>query len=147
MKWKLTVVRESTTEFGQQLGDLSVPWNGAATIWEQLKGYCTKLDREEFLVIPFDNKYVPLGVHVASRGSVTQTMCHPREIFKVLLLANAVSFVVVHNHPSGDPQPSKDDLEITRRLREIGDLMAIRMVDHVIMGDKRYVSFVDDGYW
>lgn len=54
---------------------------------------------------------------------------------------------LIHNHPSGDPTPSKEDLEITRRLREVGDLVGVRVLDHIVIGRGRYVSFVDDGYW
>ena len=59
----------------------------------------------------------------------------------------AAAVVFVHNHPSGDPTPSKEDLEITRRLREVGDIIGVRVLDHVVIGQRRYVSFVDDGYW
>ena len=68
-------------------------------------------------------------------------------MFKALLLANAAAFAVAHNHPSGDPTPSKEDIEITRRLREAADMFGIRMLDHIVIGRERYVSFVDDGYW
>ena len=59
----------------------------------------------------------------------------------------AAAVIFVHNHPSGDPTPSKEDIEITRRLREVGDVMGVRVLDHIIIGKGRYVSFVDDGYW
>jgi len=55
--------------------------------------------------------------------------------------------ILLHNHPSGDPTPSQEDLHITKRLREVGDLLGIRVLDHLVFGDERYVSFVDDGYW
>jgi DNA repair protein RadC len=64
-----------------------------------------------------------------------------------VILEVAAAIVFVHNHPSGDPTPSKEDLEITRRLREVGELVGVRVLDHVIIGRGRYVSFVDDGYW
>ena len=60
---------------------------------------------------------------------------------------SAAALVFVHNRPSGDPTPSKEDIEITRRLREVGDIMGVRVLDHVVIGRGRYVSFVDDGYW
>jgi DNA repair protein RadC len=60
---------------------------------------------------------------------------------------SAVAIIFVHNHPSGDPTPSKEDIEITRRLREAGEMMAVRVLDHVIIGKGRYCSMVDDGYW
>jgi DNA repair protein RadC len=60
---------------------------------------------------------------------------------------SAAAVIFVHNHPSGDPTPSKEDIEITRRLREAGEMMGVRVLDHVIIGKGRFVSFVDDGYW
>jgi len=60
---------------------------------------------------------------------------------------SAAAIIFVHNHPSGDPAPSKEDIEITRRLREAGEMMGVRVLDHVIIGKGRFVSFVDDGYW
>ena len=61
--------------------------------------------------------------------------------------ASAAAMILMHNHPSGDPVPSQEDLHITRRLRDVGDLLGIRVLDHLVFGDGRYVSFVDDGYW
>ncbi len=60
---------------------------------------------------------------------------------------STAAVVFVHNHPTGDPTPSKEDIEITRRLREVGDIMGVRVLDHVVIGKGRFVSFVDDGYW
>lgn len=60
---------------------------------------------------------------------------------------SAAAVIFLHNHPSGDPTPSKEDIEITRRLREVGDIMGVRVLDHIIIGKGRYVSFVDDGHW
>ncbi len=60
---------------------------------------------------------------------------------------SAAAVIFVHNHPSGDPTPSKEDIEIARRLREVGDLVGVRVLDHIVIGNGRHVSFVDDGYW
>lgn len=68
-------------------------------------------------------------------------------MLKILILANAAAFAVAHNHPSGDPTPSKEDIEITRRLREAADLFGICLLGHIVIGRGRYVSFADDGYW
>ncbi len=68
-------------------------------------------------------------------------------MFKAIILANAAAFIVAHNHPSGDPAPSRDDIEITRRLKEAAEILGVRFLDHIVIGRGRYVSFVEDGYW
>jgi DNA repair protein RadC len=87
-----------------------------------------------------------IGYHQLSRGSLTEVVMHPREVYKAAALANAASVVLVHNHPSGDPTPSPDDLHITNRLKEAGDLMGIELLDHVIIGSRnRFVSIRELG--
>ncbi|MGH9891469.1 MAG: JAB domain-containing protein [bacterium] len=104
-----------------------------------------KLDREEFLVVPLDAKHRVLGFSVVSVGSLTASIVHPREVLKLLVLSNAAAFICLHQHPSGDPSPSPEDVELTRRLREIADLVGVRLLDHVIFGDGTYLSFADRG--
>ncbi|MCK6553903.1 DNA repair protein RadC [Candidatus Binatia bacterium] len=124
-----------------------IPFRGSADIYALLREEAATWDRERFITLILDNKHNLIGVEEVSVGTLTAALVHPREVFKALLLANAAAFVVAHNHPSGDPTPSKEDIEITRRLREVADLFGIRMLDHVVIGRDRYVSFVDDGYW
>ncbi len=64
-----------------------------------------------------------------------------------MIRESAAAVIFVHNHPSGDPTPSHEDIEITRRLREVGELVGVKVLDHIVIGRGRYVSFVDDGYW
>ena len=71
-------------------------------------------------------------------------MC--REVFHAAVRESAAAIILVHNHPTGDPSPSREDLEITRRLREAGDVMGVKLLDHIIIGDGAYVSFVSQGY-
>jgi len=80
-------------------------------------------------------------------GTLTSSLVHPREVFKPAILGNAAALILLHNHPSGDPAPSAEDLHLTRRLREVGEVFDIKVLDHIIVGAGRYVSFVDDGYW
>jgi DNA repair protein RadC len=94
-----------------------------------------------------DAKNKPLGFHVVSVGSLTSSVVHPREVYKIAILGNAAAIILLHNHPSGDPTPSGEDLSITTRLHQVGDVLGIRVLDHVVVGDGRYVSFVDDGYF
>jgi DNA repair protein RadC len=80
-----------------------------------------------------------------SQGTLTSSPVHPREVFAPAVRHSAAAVVLVHNHPSGDPQPSADDLDITRRLADAGRLLGVRVVDHVIVGDGSFVSLADRG--
>ena len=102
--------------------------------------------REEFLVLCLDAKNDPIGWHVVSTGTLTHALVHPREVFQAAILMNAAAVVIAHNHPSGDPTPSQEDRMLTTRLVSAGHLLGIRVLDHVVVGDGRYVSFADQGW-
>jgi len=101
--------------------------------------------KEHFLALLLDGKNRVLREVQISEGSLNQSIVHPREVFNPAVRESAAAIILVHNHPTGDPTPSREDLEITRRLREAGDLMGVRVLDHVIIGDGRYTSFADRG--
>lgn len=86
-----------------------------------------------------------LAYHELSRGTVDAAFLHPREIFKVALLANATAVVIGHNHPSGDPTPSPDDLQLTRRVKSASEIMGIALFDHLVVGADGYVSLREAG--
>ena len=92
-------------------------------------------DREVFSVILLDVKNRVIGINVVSIGSLTASVVHPREVFKAAILANAANIILTHNHPSGDPAPSKEDVDITARLVQAGRLIDIPVLDHIIIGD------------
>ena len=96
-------------------------------------------------MILLDGKHRVLREELVSQGTLTTSPVHPREVFGVAIRHHAAAVVLVHNHPSGDPTPSADDLEITRRLADVGDLVGIRIVDHVIVGDGCFASLADRG--
>ena len=100
---------------------------------------------EVFAILCLTTKLRVIAYHEVSRGTIDATLVHPREVFKAALLANAATIVVAHNHPSGDPTPSRDDLQITDRLIDAGRIMGITVADHVIVGDGRWFSFRDHG--
>lgn len=97
--------------------------------------------REQLLVSMFDSKCHLLGDHVIATGSVRAVLGSPRDIFLQVLEKKAVAFILLHNHPSGDPYPSREDIQLTRRIRECGELLDIELSDHIIIGDNRYYSF------
>jgi DNA repair protein RadC len=103
-------------------------------------------DKEHFVLIAMNNKNRVNGFKVISTRSLTASLVHPREVWRSALHLCAAAVVFVHNHPSGDPAPSPEDQEITRRLKETGDLLGIRVLDHVVLGaNERFFSFSDRG--
>ena len=103
------------------------------------------LDREEFRVLLLNAKHKVMGVHTVSIGSLTVSIVHPREVYKAAILANAAAIIGIHNHPSGNPDPSPEDHALTKRLGEAGDLLGITLLDHVIIGENTHYSFADQG--
>ena len=102
-------------------------------------------DKEHFVLLTLNNKNRVNGFKVISTGTLTASLVHPREVWRAALHLCAAAVVFVHNHPSGDPAPSPEDQDITRRLKETGDVLGIRVLDHVVLGDDRYFSFSDKG--
>jgi DNA repair protein RadC len=95
---------------------------------------------EKFGVIALNAKTKILGLHIIAVGTLDTVYVEPREVFKAAMMNNAHSIIAFHNHPSGDPMPSKDDLMLTHRLQCVGDIMGITLLDHVITGKRGYVS-------
>jgi len=139
--YRVTLVREAAiTAPGPRL-------RGAAQAAELLRQYLGAVDREHFVVILLDRKNAPIGINTVSIGSLTASVVHMRETFKAAILANAAAILCGHNHPSGDPEPSREDRALTKRLVDAGTLLGIAVVDHIIVGDGTitYFSFADQG--
>ncbi|MGE0823072.1 MAG: RadC family protein [Candidatus Binatia bacterium] len=139
--FELKVIRERKAGYGH-----SKQFRSSHDIYEMFHDHFLQADREQFIVLLLDAKNKLLGFHVVSIGSLTSSIVHPREVFKAVILGNAAAVIFLHGHPSGDPTPSQEDIHITNRLRDIGEVLGVRVLDHIIIGDGRYVSFVDDGY-
>lgn len=92
-------------------------------------------DKECLIAILLNAKLRPLGYHIVALGSVNECIAHPREILRPAIIVAAYAFVLTHNHPSGDPSPSQSDQRLTRRLSDASELLQIRLLDHVIIGD------------
>ncbi|MGJ8653016.1 MAG: JAB domain-containing protein [Opitutaceae bacterium] len=90
---------------------------------------------EWFIVIPLNTKNMPFGRLLVTKGTATSCLVNPREVLRPCILCNATAFAVAHNHPSGDPAPSRADIQVTRQLREAGKAMGINLIDHIILGD------------
>jgi len=103
-----------------------------AEIADILQAYFRDRDREEFLVVFLDTASTLFGMHVASVGGLAASIVEPRQVFKAAVLANAAAIIVAHAHPSGNPEPSREDVRITRQLVEAGKLMGVPVHDHII---------------
>ena len=101
---------------------------------------------ENLWLITLDTKNNITGIFTVSTGSLNSSLVHPREVFKRAMLQNAASIIICHNHPSGDPTPSKDDIGITKRLYEAGEIIGIKLLDHIIAGDNSYTSLKEKGF-
>ncbi len=104
------------------------------------------LKKERFICVMLDSKNRVFKEAVVSEGTLTSSPVHPREVFRHAIKDAAASVIFIHNHPSGDPSPSRDDIEITRRLVETGRIIGINVLDHLILTDTTYISLMDQGY-
>jgi len=104
------------------------------------------LNKEVFKVVLLNAKNNIIKITDVSVGSLTASIVHPREVFNEAVKSSSYGLIFVHNHPSGDPEPSMQDIETTKRLREAGDILGIKVVDHIIIGDGRFASLKEKGY-
>ncbi len=100
-----------------------------------------KSDREKFICLHLNIKNRIISFEIVSTGSLTSSIVHPREVYKGAILSNSASVIFMHNHPSGDPEPSIDDIEITNRLEKAGAILGINVLDHIIIGRDGFYSF------
>ena len=134
--------RRTLTQAPQQRAQLLSPRETVAFLMPAFGGRPV----EQFGLVLLDTKYRVIRTTVVSVGTLNSTVVEPRDVFREAALGSATAVVVFHNHPSGDPTPSPDDVELTRRLKAAGALLGIDLVDHVILGDGRYCSFKEMGH-
>lgn len=140
-RYRIKLVRESAS----YAADVSPPLQTSTAAAALLRPCFAGLDREHFVVCGLDAKHSVIGINVVSIGSLSLAIVHPREVFKPLILMNAAAWICAHNHPSSDVAPSREDLALTKRLREAADVLGITLLDHLILGE-RYYSFADQGW-
>lgn len=128
---RVELVRESAPLYEQKI-------EGPKDVVTLLQAQASKWDREHFLSLLLDQKHAVLGIDEVSVGTLSASLVHPREVFKSAILANAAAIIVTHNHPSGDPTPSGEDMRITQKLVEAGETLGIPCIDHVILGRDVY---------
>ena len=114
--------------------------------YEMIKDQLQDLDREQFIIACLNTKNEPTNISVVSVGTLNKAIVHPREVFKTAILSNAASIMAFHNHPSGETTPSQQDIQLTNRLYEVGELLGIKLLDHLIIGDGTFTSLKEKGY-
>lgn len=117
---------------------------GPKDVWEELKDIRDN-KKEHFVIFFLDARNQEIKREVISIGSLNANLVHPREVFEPAVRHLAAQVIVAHNHPSGDPEPSEDDLEITKRLTEAGKILGIEVVDHIIITKSDFLSFKEKG--
>ena len=136
LRCRVCLIRENT-------GDEIIKINNESDAYELVKDELAGSDREMILSVMLTVKNDLIGVETVSIGSITASTTTPRDVFKSAILANAVSIIVCHNHPSGELVPSKNDIELTKQLIAGGELLGIKVLDHLIVSDQGYKSLRD----
>lgn len=140
----------ASIELGKRFGRLNMdetytihsPEDGANYVMEDMRF----LQQEHFVSLYLDTKNKVIHKQTVFVGSLNASIVHPREVFKEGLRRSAASIICFHNHPSGDPTPSREDIEVTKRLVEAGKIIGIDVLDHIVIGDRSYVSLKEKGY-
>ncbi len=116
----------------------------AGDIYKSFGQFIREEQQESFYTLILDNKHRIIKNRLITRGTLNQSLVHPREVFAAAIQLRSAALVLIHNHPSGDPSPSEQDMAITSRLQEVGELVGIKVLDHIIVGRQGYFSFVDE---
>ncbi len=129
---------------GRRLSE-GAPFRSPADVFAHFHPHLRDASQERFAVVLLDGRHRILREEVISLGTLTASLVHPREVFRPALRACAAALILVHNHPSGDPTPSPEDREVTERLVAAGELLGVRILDHVIVAERGYHSFREAG--
>jgi DNA repair protein RadC len=141
---KTMIVREIAHRYGAKRMRKGDPFLQSTQVYDHFRLTLGAAKQESFCTLILDNKHRLIKVQLISLGTLNQSLVHPREVFAPAIELRAAAIILVHNHPSGDPVPSNQDLEIANRLSGVGDLVGIKVLDHVIIGNDKYYSFVDE---
>ena len=134
----------------RRLADPLIYWPQKAltsptVIYAMFGDWSLACDREHFVVLCLDSKNRITGYHVVSVGSLSASLVHPREVLKAVILSNSAAMILMHNHPSGDPEPSSEDFKVTHKMYKAGQAIGIPVLDHVIVAERGYYSFSEHG--
>lgn len=136
----IQLVRESSVLYSNR--KIESPNEGV----ELVRKYLENFDREKLIVVGLDNRNQPTFIDTISIGTINSSLVHPREVFKSAILSNSASIIMFHNHPSGETEASKEDINITYRIKEAGKIIGINLIDHIIIGSNgRFASLKEKG--
>lgn len=138
-KVRIKMVKEEELDYGVNV--IKSPKD----VYEMMKLYMDSPTREMMVVICLDIKNQVNCINTVSIGGISSSIAHPREIFMPAILSNSVAIILSHNHPSGIPTPSQDDISLTKKMMEAGKILSIDVLDHVIIGDETYCSLREEG--
>lgn len=138
------ILREATVVYSGKRVEGTSKIRCAADVYNLCKHLADKT-QECFCVVHLNTKHMVLSWQVVAIGSSMSVEVHPTEVFRAAVMSGAVAIILVHNHPSGDPEPSREDIAMTERLIECGKLMEISVLDHMVVGDESYKSFAESG--
>lgn len=142
---KIKCIAELSRRMAKAKKEPLLRFDAPATVADYFMEQLRHEEREKVILLCLDNKAQMTSQTVLTVGTVNASLVSPREVFRYALRVQAVYIMVLHNHPSGDPAPSRQDIEITKRLVKTGELMDIPLLDHIIIGDNRYTSFKESG--
>jgi len=142
---RATLVREIAFRYGEKR-IMGQQFQKSMDVFDSFKVRLGTARQEEFHILILDNKHRIISENMITMGTLNQTLIHPREIFAPAIEKRGKALILLHNHPSGDPQPSRPDIDMTKRLREVGEIVGITVIDHIIIGGGGadcYFSFAD----
>ncbi len=142
----IEIVTTKQVKIGELRAEYTTPIRCPEDAAHLLFTYLEGADREHFVVLCLDTKNQVNKIETVSIGSLNSAIVTPREVFKTAILANSASIIVAHNHPSGNPEPSREDIEVTKRLQKAGEVIGIEVLDHVVIADgEKFVSLKEKG--
>ncbi|MFX4261600.1 RadC family protein [Pelotomaculum propionicicum] len=141
VKAALELARRTSSFSDHRRPVIKSPDDAASLVMEEMRHF----DREHFRAILLNTKNQVIGTDKVSVGTLNSSAVHPRELFRNAIKRGAASVILVHNHPSGDPSPSREDKDITLRVKEAGNIIGIDVLDHIIIGDNKFTSFKANG--
>lgn len=145
------VILKATFELGERMyaRDLSekIKITSPSDVADIMMSKMKDLTQEHFVVLLLNSKNIVIKEETIYKGTLNSSVIHPREVFKAAIRASSNAIIVLHNHPSGDVTPSKEDIATTIRLKDCGELLGIQVLDHIIIGDQKYASLVEEGYF
>lgn len=142
---RIQAVTELATRMRQERYTGNISFTSPGSVAEYYMEPMRKLAQEEVVLIMLDSHLHLIKDVVLSKGTSNRSYLVPRDVFRVALKSKATNIMLLHNHPSGDPTPSKDDIETSQRIHKLGEELEVRLIDHIVIGDNRYVSLKECG--